>query len=119
MIGQLLIRVVLGGAIVSVFSVVGELFRPKTFAGMFGAAPSVALASLALAFSEHGSDYVAIEARSMVVGAGALFLYAGACVFGTRRSHWPVWLSATLSWGVWFAAAFAVLFVGERTGALR
>jgi hypothetical protein len=36
----LLIRFVLGGLIVSAFAVVSEMFKPKTFAGLFGAAPS-------------------------------------------------------------------------------
>jgi hypothetical protein len=119
MIGQLLVRVVLGGAVVSAFAAIGELFEPKTFAGMFGAAPSVALASLTLAFAERSAGYVAIEARSMLIGGLATALYAAACIAGMRRTRWPVWLSAGLSWGVWFAASLGALFVGQRIGLLR
>jgi len=32
---------------VSAFAVIGDLFKPKSFGGLFGAAPSVALATLA------------------------------------------------------------------------
>ena len=46
MLSELLIRFLIGGLIVSVFAVSGDILRPKTFAGIFGAAPSVALASL-------------------------------------------------------------------------
>src|SRR5437763_12534207 len=68
MLSELAVRFLLGGAVVSAFSVVAEMWEPKTFAGIFGAAPSVALASLALAFHKHGGAYVAIEGRSMVIG---------------------------------------------------
>ena len=41
--GELLARFLIGGVIVSFFAVLGEMFRPKSFAGLFGAAPSIAL----------------------------------------------------------------------------
>lgn len=47
----LLIRFLVGGAIVTVFSLVGEVIGPKSLAGVFGAAPSVALATLPLTCS--------------------------------------------------------------------
>jgi hypothetical protein len=118
MLGQFAIRVALGGAIVLVFSVIGQVFKPKTFAGMFGAAPSVALASLALAACEHDKDYAAVEARSMLIGALALFVYGTACVAATKRQGWPVWLSATLAWGLWFAVALGLFFLARATGTL-
>lgn len=39
---------ILGSLIVSAFAVVGDVLRSKGFAGLFGAAPSVALATLSL-----------------------------------------------------------------------
>jgi hypothetical protein len=45
-----LLRFAAGGLIVSAFAVLGDVLRPKSFAGLFGAAPSVALATLSLAF---------------------------------------------------------------------
>ena len=42
---ELLVRFVIGGLAVSSFAVVGDIFKPKSFAGLFGAAPSVALAT--------------------------------------------------------------------------
>jgi hypothetical protein len=116
MLGELAIRFVLGGAIVTAFAVVAEVFEPKTFAGMFGAAPSVALASLALAYAQHGGDYAATEARSMLVGALAFGLYAAACLAAVRRPRLPVWLGAAAAWAAWAAVAlgggFALLELG-------
>src|ERR1700759_5768240 len=63
------IRFLAGGLIVSLFAMIGDILRPKSFAGLFGAAPSVALVSLSLAFANNGGDYVSTEGRSMVLGA--------------------------------------------------
>ena len=41
---ELVLRFVLGGAIVCTFAALGTVFKPKTLAGTFGAAPSVAIA---------------------------------------------------------------------------
>jgi hypothetical protein len=45
---EMLVRAVLGGIVVSSFAVLGDVLKPKSFAGLFGAARSVALATLAL-----------------------------------------------------------------------
>lgn len=102
-----LIRFLIGGAVVSAFALLGDIVRPKSFAGIFGAAPSVALATLALTVHTEGSSYAATEARSMVIGAAAMMIYAGLC----SRTMWtrPIsvktvtlaglafWLIATLA----------------------
>jgi hypothetical protein len=116
--GELAIRFVLGGVIVSLFSVTGEVWKPKTFSGIFGAAPSVALASLALTFAKQGPATVAVLARSMVIGSIALYFYGLACVFATKREKWPVWISALSAWLAWFAVAFAALGAAIALGAL-
>ena len=53
---------------VSAFAILGDVLRPKSFAGLFGAAPSVALATLSLALFKQGGIYVS-EGRSMMIGA--------------------------------------------------
>jgi hypothetical protein len=73
---QILIRFLVGGAVVSVFAIIGDLLKPKSFAGLFGAAPSVALATLGLTVASEGTSYAAAEARSMMAGSIALFAYA-------------------------------------------
>lgn len=73
---EYLIRFLAGGFVVSLFAMLGEVLRPKSFAGLFGAAPSVALATLTLAFWKHGGAYVSTEGRSMILGAIALGVYS-------------------------------------------
>jgi len=73
---QILLRFIIGGMIVSAFAMIGDVLKPKSFAGLFGAAPSVALATLALTLVSDGPSYAATEARSMMVGAIAFFIYA-------------------------------------------
>jgi hypothetical protein len=41
---QIIIRFLVSGIVVSAFALIGDLFKLKSFAGLFGAAPSVALA---------------------------------------------------------------------------
>ena len=108
----LLLRFLIGGAVVSLFAAIGDLLRPKSFAGLFGAAPSVALATLALAVRSNGALYTSLEGRSMIAGSVAMFVYAYAvsCVMmrGTRSAlcvtAWamPLWFGAAgLLWLVW------------------
>jgi hypothetical protein len=106
-----LARFVIGGVVVSFFSVLAEMFRPKSFAGLFGTAPSIALATLGITISSHGRQYAATEARSMIFGAIASLCYAAA-------TSWLLWrykpraLTATVSLiPIWFAVSFALWLV--------
>jgi hypothetical protein len=102
----LLIRFLIGGFVVSAFATLGDIFKPKSFAGLFGAAPSIALATLSLSVAEKGKDYVALEARSMLAGALALIIYACLVTRLLLHSALPtLWLTgfAIISW---FVAAF-------------
>ena len=72
----IIVRFFIGGLVVSAFSLISDLLKPKTFAGLFGAAPSIALATLALTVMKEGKQYAAIEGRSMILGAVALFAYS-------------------------------------------
>jgi hypothetical protein len=102
-IGELVFRFLIGGAIVSTFAVIGELFQPKSFSGMFGA-PSVAIATLALAFAGDGPHTVRTEATWMLVGCAALLAYTSASIAMMRRNV-PVWLAAISAWLAWGAVA--------------
>lgn len=113
MVGELLIRFLVGGALVSVFALLGDLFEPKSFSGLFGAAPSVAIATLALTIHAHGAAYASTEARSMTIGALALFAYAASVSWSLQRRKGrvgPVVFAAFISWVVvvglgWMATA--------------
>jgi hypothetical protein len=48
------LRFLAGGIAVSVFAALSDVLRPKSFAGLFGAAPSIALATLLLTLSQKG-----------------------------------------------------------------
>jgi hypothetical protein len=108
MVEELLIRMAIGGAIVSGFALLGDVIKPKRFAGLFGAAPSVALASLLLAVETQGRTYAATEARSMVVGSVAFFSYSLAVYWITVR-YKPSALVSTLSLiALWAGVALGI-----------
>jgi hypothetical protein len=98
------IRFIAGGAIVSIFAVLGDLLRPKRFAGLFGAAPSVALATLALGFAKQGSAYVAVEGRSML-GSLGLALYSIAVCQLLIRMRVSAMTASILAMVVWLGGA--------------
>ena len=85
----MLLRVLIGGGVVSTFALLGDVLKPKSFAGLFAAAPSVALATLALTVKRHGAAYASIEGRTMILGAIAFFLYASLSSRVLMRKKWP------------------------------
>ncbi len=109
---DLLIRFLIGGAVVSCFSLIGDLFKPKSFAGLFAAAPTIALATMVLTMHKHGGQYLAVDARSMVAGAAAFTVYACLCSYvlmhsklkalGATALAIPVWAAVSaMLWAVW------------------
>ena len=105
---ELLIRFIAGGIFVSVFAMAGDLLRPKSFAGLFGAAPSVALATLILTIRTKGAAYAAIEGRSMLAGTVAFFIYASIASWVLMR-YKPKALWVTLAAiPAWFGVAFGL-----------
>jgi len=112
-----LIRFLIGGAVVSAFAVLSEMFRPKSFAGLFGAAPSIALATLGLTVARSGHGFAAIEAQSMIFGAVAFCLYASLCSQVLMRRKLSALATTVLLLPVWFGAAFGLLFLLSRHAA--
>jgi hydrogenase-4 membrane subunit HyfE len=109
---QIVIRFFVGGLVVSSFAIIGDILKPKSFAGLFGAAPSVALATLALTVANDGRLYAATEARSMIAGAIAFFAYASLVSWILMRGRsaalkitvgaLPLWFALALGiWGYW------------------
>ncbi len=112
-LAELIARFLIGGVIVSFFAVLAEIFRPKSFAGLFGAAPSIALATIGITISSHGKAYAAIEARSMILGAIAFFCYAVTVSWILMRYR-PSALVATVAlMPVWFGVSFALYLVAR------
>jgi hypothetical protein len=108
---EIVYRFLVGGTIVSAFSIAGGLFRQRSFAGLFGAAPSVALATVSLTLLHEGRHYASIEARSMIAGAAGFFVYASVVTLILARYRTKtllttsacllLWLGTSL--GLWFA----------------
>jgi hypothetical protein len=83
----LALRALFGGLLVVVFSVIGEVVKPKRFAGVFGAAPSVALANLALVVAVEGTLKARAETRAMIGGGVAMTVACMVGVVAVRRLH--------------------------------
>ena len=106
--GQILLRWIIGGVVVSAFALGGSLLKPKSFAGLFGGAPSVALATLILTLSTKGKIYSAHEARSMAGGAVAFVIYATCVKWLAIRYKVSALPASSLLIVVWLIVAFAV-----------
>ena len=65
---EYLVRFLVGGVIVSAFAVLSDVLRPKSFAGLFGAAPSVGLATLAMAGAVALAIYSVVVCQLLVRG---------------------------------------------------
>lgn len=106
---ELLLRFLVGGTLVTAFAMVGEVLRPKSFAGLFGAAPSVALASLAFTLHHEGKLYASVEARSMILGAFAFLAYAATVSWVLRRHKTGALPTTVCLMPIWFVVAFSLL----------
>jgi uncharacterized membrane protein (GlpM family) len=111
---EIVLRFLVGGAVVSFFSVAGDTLKPKSFAGLLGAAPSVALATLSLAVMKDGKSFAQSEARSMMLGAIAFFFYAWLVSWLLVRRKLPALAVTASSMFLWLAAAFGLWFVTLR-----
>ena len=109
---QIAIRFLVGGAVVLLFSLIGDILKPKSFAGLFGAAPSVALATLSLTITSQGVSYAAMEARSMMAGAAAFFLYASCVSWVLMHYRIKALTASMMLMPVWFIFAFGLIARG-------
>ena len=105
---EYVLRFLAGGFIVSAFAVIADVLRPKGFAGLFSAAPSVALTTLTLTLWSEGKTFAATEARSMIVGAAAYFLYAAACTYLIGKRHLKSAPTVFATLGIWAVGAFGI-----------
>lgn len=105
---ELVLRFLIGGLVVGAFAVLGDVLRPKSFAGLFGAAPSIALATVGITIAQSGEDYVATEARSMVLGAMAFCVYAYAVNWALMRFKRSSIVTTVLLLPVWFGVSFGL-----------
>lgn len=111
---EILLRFVVGGIVVSAFAWLGDILNPKSFAGLFGAAPSVAIATLVLTVSTAGKEYASVEARSMILGAVPFFFYAWMVSWLLIRRQLPVLPATGLSIVLWVGCAFGAWYAVLR-----
>jgi hypothetical protein len=105
---DLVLRALIGGTVVSAFSFLGDLLKPKSFAGLFGAAPSVALATLILTTRAEGTAYAVLEARSMMAGAVAFGVYGVIVCRVLARTSRSVVLVTSLTLVAWLSVALGL-----------
>jgi uncharacterized membrane protein (GlpM family) len=110
---EMLIRFILGGLVVSLFAIVSDALRPKSFAGLFGAAPSVALATLGLTVHKNGHAFAALEARSMIAGALGFLAYAIVVSFVLRRYKFSALQTALCVLPLWFLVSFGLQHIAR------
>ena len=107
----LLGKALVGGIGVIAFAAVARVVRPHRLAGLFCAAPSVAIGSLAIVVLASGEVDGLQAARGMVLGAVALL---GACLVGAiaarpaEASALPIATATGLAWLV-LAALLALV----------
>ncbi len=111
-VALLAVRVVAGGILVVAFSMMGDLLKPRMFAGLFAAAPSVAMASLLVSGLASGAAKDHTYASGMIAGAVGLVVYSVAAALLVGR------LGATagsvLAWVMWAVPAFAIFWLFLR-----
>ena len=105
---EYVVRFLVGGVVVSAFAMLGDMLRPKSFAGLFGAAPSVALATLGIAVYRHGASYAAQQSWAMTAGAIALAVYGLVVCQLLIRARLRAAPATLLSLVVWLIVAFGL-----------
>lgn len=97
------VKAVVGGFAVVGFSLLGEAGRPKRFAGLFAAAPSVAVASLAITVLSKGPTGTVPYAEGMLIGSAAMVAYCLVSLVLIDRLR--ALLGSLVGWLAWFLVA--------------
>jgi uncharacterized membrane protein (GlpM family) len=95
-----------GGTLVVAFALLSEGLSPKRFAGLFSAAPAVAIAGLAIVLLDKAPHDAHQNAVGMIAGAAGMIAYAAAVVPLLRRRRASV--AAVIALTAWVAAAAVV-----------
>ena len=98
-----------GGLLVCVFALVSQVWKPKQFAGIFSAAPSVLLAGLAITLLTKGATHAALTTQGAIAGAIGLVVY---CMMATSAiKRFKTTIGVILSLLGWSLAALCVFVV--------
>lgn len=102
----LIVKGLAGGALVLAFALLCQGLSPKRFAGLFSAAPSVAIAGLAITLLDKGSHEARADVRGMIAGAVAMVVFALVVIPLLRRLRAA--RAAAVALGAWALAAATV-----------
>ncbi|HLJ02361.1 MAG TPA: DUF3147 family protein [Solirubrobacteraceae bacterium] len=97
-----------GGLLVVAFAVLSEALEPKRFAGLFSAAPAVAIASLSVVLLDKGHHDAHQDAVGMIAGSAGMIAYAACVISLLRRMKASHAAFAGLTSWVLFAGAAAI-----------
>jgi uncharacterized membrane protein (GlpM family) len=98
-VAEVALKALTGGLLVLAFAAVSKVLKPERFAGVFSAAPSVALGSLAVTLVFTGTKDLAAIGAGMAVGAAAFVVYCLATAPLVRRfGGWKGSAGALLIW---------------------
>jgi uncharacterized membrane protein (GlpM family) len=92
-----------GGSLVTAFALLSEGFSPKRFAGLFSAAPAVAIASLVIVLMDKGAPDAHKNTVGMLAGAAGMSVYAATTVPLMRRVR--AGRAALTALAAWFVVA--------------
>jgi uncharacterized membrane protein (GlpM family) len=97
-----------GGLLVVAFALLSEALEPKRFAGLFSAAPAVAIASLSVVLLDKGHHAAHQDAVGMIAGSAGMIAYAACAIPLLRRMKASRAALAALGPWVLSAAAAAI-----------
>jgi uncharacterized membrane protein (GlpM family) len=100
------IRAAAGGLLVLAFAVLSEAVKPKRFAGLFAAAPAVAIASLVVTNATGPAPDARDGALGMLAGVAGMAAYAMAVVALMKRHRANA--AAVIGMVAWFGLAGAL-----------
>lgn len=113
---EFFLRFMVGGAVVCVFAALGDVLKPKSFAGLFAAAPSIAMATLAITIAKRGGEYASMEGVTMIAGAVALNCYCGLTSWLLMRKRWHALPASLWALILWLAVSVSFWFMLSRMG---
>jgi|SRR5438093_4162210 len=102
----LLLRGLLGGALVVAFAVIAEVVKPKLFSGLFSAAPSIAIAGLLVTAYATKPEQAGQAALGMF--GGALAMVACTIVAARAVKRLGAVAGSAAAWMTWTLVAGAV-----------
>jgi uncharacterized membrane protein (GlpM family) len=106
------LKAVAGGTLVVCFATLSDMLKPKAFAGLFGAAPSVALASLLITLLTSGPSKTAMSSRGMIAGAVGMIVYCIAATALVKR--FGAGVGSVMGWVAWLLTSLVVFWAFIR-----